>query len=90
MNREDTKKAIEVMQAFVDGEAIEYRLVEGEPWLNWAGPNWDWVRYEFRIKPNPREFQVFPYIVSDSLKFAADTDMDEPWTGAIKVREVIE
>ena len=51
MNIEQTKEAIRVMQAFVDGKEVEVQLPAG----NWEtmAPNWNWRDTEYRIKPNP-------------------------------------
>ncbi len=65
MNREDIKKAIAVMQAYVDGEEIEYAK-RGIPGVGTAcswdshdyTPNFDWHNYDYRIKPKPREVWV--------------------------------
>jgi len=50
MNREETKKAIEVMQAFVAGEEIQY----------WHDPYWDFKLEKYRAKPKPPEIQLVP------------------------------
>jgi hypothetical protein len=49
MNIEQTKEAIKVMQAFVDGKEVEVQLPAG----NWEtmAPNWNWRDTEYRIKP---------------------------------------
>jgi hypothetical protein len=51
MNIEQTKEAIKVMQAFVDGKEVEVQLPAG----NWEtmAPNWNWRDTEYRIKPTP-------------------------------------
>jgi len=51
MNREQTKEAIRIMQAFVDGKEVEVQLPAG----NWEtmAPNWNWRDTEYRIKPTP-------------------------------------
>ena len=96
MNREDTKKAIEVMQAYVDGAEIAVRYFgfcndapDAEPLFNWDAA-------EYRIKPKPREFWINLYrndghsfmvhTSEEEAKRRADTDLKK----TIKVREVIE
>ena len=59
MNRDETKKAIEVMQAYVDGAEPEQKSYSG----NYGGPidpqwNWDGHVNMYRIKPKPREFWI--------------------------------
>ena len=55
MTREETKKAIEVMQAYVDGKEIERRWVakEEDEWRSTETPNWFWNTHDYRIKPQP-------------------------------------
>lgn len=56
MNVEETKKAIEVMQAFVDGKAIETRGAESKLWTIATDPFWNFDHFRYRIKPEPREW----------------------------------
>ena len=51
MNIEETKEAIRVMQAFVDGKEVEcwHRGLEG--WDTTSNPSWNWRDCIFRIKP---------------------------------------
>ncbi len=54
MNIEQTKEAIRVMQAFVDGKEVEFISRNDEPyWLSNFSPTWDWLRCDYRIKPTP-------------------------------------
>lgn len=50
MNREETKKAIEVMQAFVDGKEIEVACVGQTIWDEADSPCWDFYSYNYRVK----------------------------------------
>ena len=60
MNRTGTTEAIKIMQAWLDGKAIEGRSRAIEPWAieGWepiiGDPQWDWARFDYRIKPEPR------------------------------------
>ena len=61
MNREETKQAISVMQAYVDGDEIEWRSKDFPKWetvdtSHPSFPAWEWVTVEYRTKPKPREF----------------------------------
>ena len=59
MTREETKKRIEVMQAYINGEKIEYRNIATKSgWRSVGIPCWDWFNYEYRVKPEPK---VRPY-----------------------------
>ena len=96
MNREETKKAIEVMQAYVDGAEIENISADtgrSNYWLT-GYPSWQWDgdSTTYRIKPKLREFWagldengravgITPAINSGSIP--------SYWKTAIKVREVL-
>lgn len=89
MNREETKQAIEVMQAYVDGAEIEFQLSD-ESWCPASTPNWDHDTTEYRIKPSPREFWIAD--VEDEFRKVLcsgqiDLSADHQY---IKVREVLE
>ncbi|HEC62682.1 MAG TPA: hypothetical protein ENI27_10595 [bacterium] len=94
MNRDETKKAIEVMQAFVDGAKPEQKTYSG----NYGGPidphwNWDNDVNMYHIKPKePREFWLWdsPSIFPTGSGTVSWSDskprhIDHP----IKVREVL-
>ena len=49
MSIEETKEAIRVMQAFVDGKEVEYQISDGT-WLVGLSPNWNWPSTRYRIK----------------------------------------
>ena len=53
---------ISVMQAYRDGKKIEIRFktpIKGE-WGSTSMPTWDWVRCDYRVKPDPQK-KVVPY-----------------------------
>ena len=57
MTKEKTKEAIKVMQAYVDGEKVEYRFCGG--WMPASRPRWNWSEIDFRIaKPKAVELEV--------------------------------
>jgi hypothetical protein len=62
MDTKQTADAIKVMQAYVDGAEIQERVVSGGPhrWKE-AGPYWNWMTSEYRIKPQPREWWINRY-----------------------------
>lgn len=62
MTIEETKKAIEVMQAYVDGKEIEVKSFGSAPFKEIPNPVWDWYRNEYRVKP---ESKVRPYANAD-------------------------
>ena len=53
MTREETKKCIKVMQAYVDGKEIEVINPDNEKdnWQITRNPVWSWARVNYRIKP---------------------------------------
>ena len=54
MNIEQTKEAIRIMQAYVDGKEVEcwHRRLEG--WDTTNNPSWNWMDCTFRIKPTAK------------------------------------
>ena len=58
MTREKIQEAAEVMLAFTEGKAIQYRRRDSnDRWLNWindCAPSFDWLVMEYRIKPEPK------------------------------------
>ena len=93
MNREETAKAVEVMQAYVDGAEIESRdrIIKADGWGQKSEPAWAWTHREYRIKPKPREFWVNPLvIVTEHCISAEGTAQNKGPVNWIKVREVIE
>ena len=62
-NSEDiktTKEYLEVMEAFIDGKEIEFKQDSYKGiWKQTATPVWDFVNYEYRIKPSEPEY-VYP------------------------------
>ena len=55
-----TKRQIQVMQAFVDGEKIQMmRLghINGtSEWTDTPNPQWDWLFTDYRVKPKKNKF----------------------------------
>ena len=99
MDREETQKAIEVMQAYVDGEQIEIKATSG--WIREFNPLWTWsLHCQYRVKPKPRFIWVACGTDADytsSLTWATEDAcnsayQDLPGDGwkAVKFVEVIE
>lgn len=64
MNKAQTERAIEVMQAYLDGKPIEYQRngMSPEFWIavnKYPEPRWDWGMFDYRVKPDPIEFEVW-------------------------------
>lgn len=48
---------ITVLKAFKEGKTIEFRRMEGignTKWEKTNSPIWEWARYEYRVKPEPK------------------------------------
>lgn len=96
MNIEETKKAIEVMQAFVDGKVVEYRWAAHttEPWETATSPSWSWGQVEYRIKPQPKEIWVNEYTTGEAYNYDSPSDaakaLDATEGRTVHYREVIE
>ena len=68
-----TKQQIDVMQAFIDGKEIEYRLFTPTNSMLWRisqTPMWNFDKYEYRIKPSE---QVYVYPIYKRLKKRPET-----------------
>jgi len=93
MNRKETRKAIEVMQAYVDGAEIEClsKKINYESERDWytEEPMWHWPSWEYRIKPKPREFWIWHSADGETL-WREIYGPDDDDRDAIKVVEVIE
>jgi len=51
---EKTKKQIEVMQAFADGETVEFRASREGRWEKFGNLHgWDWILCDYRVKREP-------------------------------------
>ena len=50
MNPEQTKEAIRVMQAYVDGKEVQC-LAHNKEWITTDQPAWNFPSYIYRIKP---------------------------------------
>lgn len=102
MSRETIKKNLPFIQAFAEGKDVQYRYAApgrfGREWLSindgsgiFADPN-----FEFRIKPEPREFWINVYsgppcdLMIHSTKKRADEEASDDRLECIHVREVVD
>lgn len=46
---------IAVMQAYADGKNIERRVMHTSDWFPAKDIGWDWIAYEYRIRPQTLE-----------------------------------
>jgi len=88
----NTAYKIKVMQAFEDGEEIEY-FQEGSVWQIATTPSWDWLRKSYRIKSQPKDIWVneFKEGLRDEVyctKEAAEAG-GKTYTGSIILRTAV-
>lgn len=57
MTREETKRAVEVMNAYINGKEIEYKNAICD-WESTNSPCWNWDSLDYRVKP---QSQYVPY-----------------------------
>lgn len=97
MNREDTRRAAEVMLHEADGGKVE-RLDLNHMQSGWMGHvvgHWDWTSFDYRKKPEPIECWVTIFnghvcsTCHDSEESASHITDKPNWT-VRKFREVIE
>lgn len=77
MNKEETMEAIEVMQAFVEGEKIQYRPPFGINFQDFDiedNPSWDWSCYQYRIKAATKPHINWGHVHSNYKWMATDSD----------------
>jgi hypothetical protein len=73
MNKEQTLKAIEVMQAYVDGKKIQVtpprnQLLIGiaaEQWIDIDNPSWEWRLVDYRVKPVSKPSIIWDHVHPD-------------------------
>jgi hypothetical protein len=84
MNRDDTRKAAEVMLAYADRAEVQFRGHESSLWLDLLpNPGWNFEKFEYRIKPKPREGWVSLLAIHEEVNACRNA-------GCIHVIEVID
>ena len=98
MNRSRASELLPIIEAFANGEDLEFRLIGKTGWMMFPKneeltitfPAGD---YEYRIKPSPREFWIARYPDNETSPFVVYDGAGPPtalhnriW---IKVREVL-
>ena len=56
MTREELKEAAKVMEAYANGKKIQcnYNCQDDEGWVDTDNPSFNWDKYVYRIKPEPK------------------------------------
>ena len=83
MDREQAKQRVPIIQAFADGEDIQFDSLDG--WVDITGPEFSQPAKRYRIKPKPREFWALPR----EMIALDDDDCARPGSNWIKVREIL-
>ena len=52
------QQQIEVMQHFADGGKVEILDEHRNEWIDAPKPRWDWISYDYRIKPEPFKQEI--------------------------------
>lgn len=96
--REETKKMVEVMNAYIEGREIEGKQKSQEMYDILIEPNWNWVSCDYRIKEKEvrHKYKAGDYVLvldgSDIPEYTGDWAMDS-LTGRIfevTAREIYE
>jgi len=75
MNKEQTLKAIEVMQAYVEGKKIQYYWNAAGRWIDVDPPIWDWASGgEYRVKPVSKPSINWDHVHPDYKYLLTDSD----------------
>lgn len=94
MNKAQTKYAVAVMQAHLDGKPIECQRI-GTLTEFWIADNnnpelsWNWEEFNYRVKPEPRVFRV--WIRENSIYAYHESHAIKSWqSSGWKLIEVVE
>jgi hypothetical protein len=87
---------ISILQAFKEGKTIQYRKLGFPEWCEASGDGWNFSGYEYRVKPEPREWWINVYPEYENIynvyKTQADAEAnkdDSTRSETIRVREVL-
>ena len=62
------REKIEVMEAFERGEEIEHTPVGTQVWQPNDIPRWDWHKFDYRIKPKPKQTKIlYEWLICNEL-----------------------
>ena len=69
------EEKIAVMQAAAEGKEIEMETVYG--WRYNSNPKWDWVKFDYRVKPEPEPKRYRPYTFEEAKGLIGKTVMSK-------------
>jgi hypothetical protein len=98
--REETQQMIEVMQAYLDGKAIECNAMRNGPERGWMdcqhldACGWNHAMFRYRVKPEPREWWIVPeygavFCDKQPRRVRFDQEGDNRDYDVVHVREVV-
>lgn len=60
MTREETIRAVHIMDKFLCGEKIQFKLKNSsiQGWADVGSPGWEWQTYDYRVKPKIQPFET--------------------------------
>ena len=74
-----TREKMEIMQAYLDGKAIQMKFSNSpdeEPWHDCdSEPVWDWLVWDYRIRPH--EKFTPEWFAEEMARLAADDDVED-------------
>jgi len=85
-----TEEMIKVLEAYREGEKIQFREIPRGPWINCDLPGWDFVDYEYRIKPAERKPREWWINFGGIFKSKKEAERFYIPGEAIHVREILE
>lgn len=70
-----TKEMIAIMQAYEDGQPVQYKTRRHGYWVEVITPSWDWKILVYRVKPaEPKKVKKW------ILKWKEDVDDRDTWS----------
>jgi hypothetical protein len=96
MTRERARELLPVIQAFAEGKEIQERFIGGkDDWSDCSergpsAPAWNSTKWEFRIKPEPREWWIMrrPGLYDLLYKSKEELDVDIAYSPGAEVIHV--
>ena len=86
------KEIIDVVQAYLNGEAIEFKLRNSKNWNLADRPTWDFTCFDYRVRREPRTVYVNVYAdgsMSEAKIYSTALDYPQSCNG-VKMVEFIE
>lgn len=82
---------IAVIAAYRDGKVVEFRQYGMSDWKPIKGcAGWDFHTYQYRIKPEPREWYMVVFEDGSSLGYSDEDSAKRQDSKVIRVREVLD